>query len=92
MPITRPNERVQTMMKMIVRSVVNRGGMEEITLSPATTSDPDLDTHLDIDDRSRDNAEYASKTVGVSPLVIRTSEPNRWVVGEQMVVKIKPVF
>ena len=89
--------RTQSTFMYMVRAVVlvsgtPENGVHEVTASPVEADDSEPDARrLDADpDGVQTLADYAARTTG-QPWVFQTSEPNRWVVGELMFVKVKPV-
>lgn len=86
--------RARTRFKVMVRTVVARGDMHEVTFTGVGTDDADVeksDRELDSfpDEDDMPFSTYVTRSPVVE-LTIRTVEKNRWVVGEVFYLDLKP--
>lgn len=76
---------------MIVRNVVPRGRMHEVTLSAVKRGDVDHEApDLTIDPNDRQTFLQLEDKTPTGTLTFRTTEKNRWVQGEIFAVYIIP--
>ncbi len=92
MAITR--DRARTRFKIIVRTVVARGDMHEVTFSCVGADDADVEKSArELDSPNDPDDMTFARWLVLSPVVeltVRTSQANRWVVGEVFYLDLKP--